>query len=149
MNYSNSTLYELVDIEDIIIDDYDSTAYDIEVEDDASFLLSNGFISHNSASSAFRRFRDPQTQGAFPLRGKFINVREISDSKVAQNKEVQALMAAMGLKIGHKPFEYVKPSGTRIKFKLNDGTTIIGDLNDEILINNNWIQIKDFIKTLK
>jgi len=101
----------------------------------------------DSASAAFRRFRNPQSQGAFPLRGKFVNVREVKDSKVVQNKEVQALMAAIGLKIGHEPFEYVKPSGTRIKFKLNDGTTIIGDLNDEILINDNWVQIKDFIKT--
>ena len=57
----------------------------------------------DSASSAFRRYRDPQTQGAFPLRGKFINVREIVDSKVVQNKEVQSLMAAIGLKIGHEP----------------------------------------------
>lgn len=57
----------------------------------------------DSASSAFRRYRDPQTQGAFPLRGKFINVREIPDSRVVQNKEVQSLMAAIGLKIGHEP----------------------------------------------
>jgi len=57
----------------------------------------------DSASSAFRRYRDPELQGAFPLRGKFINVREIPDSKVVQNKEVQDLMAALGLKIGHEP----------------------------------------------
>ena len=57
----------------------------------------------DSASSAFRRYREPQYQGAFPLRGKFINVREITDSKVVQNKEVQSMMAAMGLKIGHEP----------------------------------------------
>lgn len=57
----------------------------------------------DSASSAFRRYREPQLQGAFPLRGKFINVREIPDSKVVQNKEVQSLMAALGLKIGHPP----------------------------------------------
>jgi DNA topoisomerase II len=57
----------------------------------------------DSAISAFRRYRDPMTQGAFPLRGKFINVREIPDSKVLQNKEVQSLMSAIGLKIGHPP----------------------------------------------
>lgn len=57
----------------------------------------------DSAASSFRRHRDPSTQGAFPLRGKFINVREIPDSKVVQNKEVQALMAAIGLKLGHPP----------------------------------------------
>jgi len=57
----------------------------------------------DSASSAFRRYREPQMQGAFPLRGKFINVSEIPDTKVVQNKEVQSLMAAIGLKIGHEP----------------------------------------------
>ncbi len=57
----------------------------------------------DSASSAFRRYRDPQTQGAFPLRGKFINVSGMTAAKVVQNKEVQSLMAAMGLKIGHEP----------------------------------------------
>jgi len=57
----------------------------------------------DSASSAFRRYRNPQTQGAYPLRGKFVNVREMPPTKVVQNKEVQELMAALGLKIGHEP----------------------------------------------
>ena len=57
----------------------------------------------DSASSAFRRYRNPQTQGAYPLRGKFVNVREMAPTKVVQNKEVQELMAALGLKIGHEP----------------------------------------------
>ena len=39
-----------------------------------------------SAQSAFRKFRDPQTQGSFPLRGKFLNVSEMPSSKVIQNK---------------------------------------------------------------
>jgi DNA topoisomerase-2 len=103
MKFTNNPIYELVDIESIELDNVDITAYDISIEDDESFLLSNGFISHNSASSAFRSYRKPQTQGAFPLRGKFINVKEIPDSKVVQNKEVQSLMAAIGLKIGYEP----------------------------------------------
>jgi len=57
----------------------------------------------DSASSAFRQYRNPNMQGAFPLRGKFVNVRESIPSKVVQNKEVQSLMAALGLKIGHEP----------------------------------------------
>jgi len=57
----------------------------------------------DSASSAFRQYRNPTMQGAFPLRGKFVNVRESTASKVVQNKEVQSLMAALGLKIGHEP----------------------------------------------
>ena len=38
--------------------------------------------------------------GAFALKGKFINVSEISNTKLIQNKEVVNLMAAIGLKLG-------------------------------------------------
>lgn len=103
MNYSNNVLYELVDIESIEMDESDSNTIDIQIDDDSSFLLSNGFISHNSSVSAFRKFRNPEYQGAFPLRGKFINVSEIPDTKVLQNKEVQSIMSSLGLKVGHKP----------------------------------------------
>ncbi len=57
----------------------------------------------DSASSAFRKYRDPMTQGAFPLRGKFLNVAGMKASKVIQNKEVQALLNAIGLRLGEEP----------------------------------------------
>lgn len=57
----------------------------------------------DSASSAFRKYRDPMTQGAFPLRGKFLNVAGMRPSKVIQNKEVQALLNAIGLRLGEEP----------------------------------------------
>ena len=57
----------------------------------------------DSASSAFRKYRDPMTQGAFPLRGKFLNVAGMPPSKVIQNKEVQALLNAIGLRLGEEP----------------------------------------------
>jgi DNA topoisomerase-2 len=57
----------------------------------------------DSASSAFRQFRDPMTMGAFPLRGKFINVMELPNTKVIQNQEVKNLMASIGLKMGEEP----------------------------------------------
>lgn len=53
----------------------------------------------DSASSAFRKYRDPNFQGAFPLRGKFINVSEHPTAKVMQNQEVQDLLAAIGLRL--------------------------------------------------
>ena len=43
------------------------------------------------------------TQGAFPLRGKFLNVAGMKPSKVIQNKEVQALLNAIGLRLGEEP----------------------------------------------
>jgi DNA topoisomerase II len=56
----------------------------------------------DSASSAFRKYRDPQIMGAFSLRGKFINSSEITNQKLVGNKEAVNLMAAIGLKLGQK-----------------------------------------------
>jgi DNA topoisomerase-2 len=57
----------------------------------------------DSASSAFRQYRDPMMMGAFPLRGKFINVMELANTKVIQNQEVKNLLASIGLKMGEEP----------------------------------------------
>lgn len=57
----------------------------------------------DSASGAFRKYRDPQTQGAFPLRGKFLNVSELAASKVIQNQEVKDILTALGLRMGEEP----------------------------------------------
>jgi len=67
--------------------------------DECSICLFEG----DSASSAFRKFRDPMTQGGFPLRGKFINVSDCPVSKVVQNAEVRDLLTAIGLQMGEDP----------------------------------------------
>jgi len=54
----------------------------------------------DSASSAHRKFRVPEIMGAFSLRGKFINVSEITNQKLVQNTEAVNMMAAIGLKLG-------------------------------------------------
>lgn len=59
----------------------------------------------DSASSAFRKYRNPDTQGAFPLRGKFVNVTEMPATKVIQNQEVKDLLTAIGLRLGEEPKE--------------------------------------------
>lgn len=119
---------ELMDIEDIMLEDEYVNMVDISVDVDQSFLLSNGLISHNSASSAFRKYRDPQSQGAFSLRGKFTNVSEITNQKLVANNEVVNLMGALGLKLGQK----VQPGSLRygrILFYCDqdyDGYSIVG-----------------------
>jgi DNA topoisomerase-2 len=62
-----------------------------------------GIYEGLSALSAVRKFRDSQMIGAFPLKGKFLNVSELANSKVIQNAEVKDLMAALGLKLGEEP----------------------------------------------
>ncbi len=96
---------ELVDIDEISTESQYQNSVDLTVEGDKSFTLSNGIVSHNSASSAFRQFRDPMTMGAFPLRGKFINVMELPSTKVIQNQEVKNLLASIGLKMGEPPVD--------------------------------------------
>lgn len=59
-----------------------------------------GIFEGESAISAIRRFRDPQTFGAFPLKGKFINVSELTNSEVIKNDEAIQLMASLGIKFG-------------------------------------------------
>lgn len=93
---------ELVDIEDIILEDEYVNMVDISVDVDQSFLLSNGLVSHNSASSPFRDYRNDKTQGAFCLRGKFVNATDMTNAKLIENKEVLNFMAAMGLRLGEE-----------------------------------------------
>lgn len=59
-----------------------------------------GLFEGDSASGAFRKYRSPDTMGAFSLKGKFINVSEITNQKLVQNTEAVNLMAAIGLKLG-------------------------------------------------
>lgn len=61
-----------------------------------------GLFEGDSAISAFRKYREPQMMGAFALKGKFVNVSEMSNQKLVQNDEVVNLMAAIGLKLGQK-----------------------------------------------
>ena len=82
----------------------------------------------DSAASAFRKYRDTNTQGAFSLRGKFINAAEITTQKLIQNSEVVNLMAALGLKLGQKASPANLRYG-RILFFCDadyDGSSIVG-----------------------
>lgn len=56
----------------------------------------------DSAAGSFRKNRDPNTMGCFCLRGKFLNVSNISNIKLIQNSEALNIMAAMGLKLGEE-----------------------------------------------
>jgi DNA gyrase/topoisomerase IV subunit B len=93
---------ELIEINDILLEDEYLNMVDISVNVEQSFLLSNGLISHNSAISSYRKYRNNETQGAFALRGKFINASEATTQKLMGNNEVINLMAAIGLKLGQK-----------------------------------------------
>ena len=65
----------------------------------------------DSAAAGFRKFRDPNTQALYPIRGKILNVRVSPKDKVRANEELKGIMAAMGLQFGKSPFIY---RGTKV-----------------------------------
>jgi DNA topoisomerase-2 len=74
----------------------------IDAKGKERWKYSIGLFEGDSAISAFRKYRDPQIMGAFALKGKFVNVSEMTNQKLVQNTEVVNLMASIGLKLGQK-----------------------------------------------
>ena len=70
---------ELVDIIDIENLNQYKNMVDIAIEDDESFLLSNGLVSHNSAAGSVMQARDSETDAIYALKGKVKNARKLSD----------------------------------------------------------------------
>jgi DNA topoisomerase-2 len=62
-----------------------------------------GIFEGMSALSAVRKFRDAQSFGAFPLKGKFLNVSEMKNTEVIKSEEVVNLMGSLGLRLGEDP----------------------------------------------
>jgi DNA topoisomerase-2 len=120
-----------------------------------------GLFEGDSAISAFRKYRDPQTMGAFALKGKFVNVSDMNNSKLVQNQEVVNLMAAIGLKLG-QPVDLKNLRYGRILFYVDadcleeetmiltkDGIKKISDINydDKVLSHSGeYKNIKNIIE---
>lgn len=98
---------KFIEIDKIEIDKEYVNMVDIEVEGDESFCLSNGIISHNSAvTMAITGMSVPSVghdyYGAFPLKGKVLNVRDASIQKIRNNEEIQNILNITGLEFGKK-----------------------------------------------
>lgn len=102
-----------------------------------------GIFEGDSAISAFRKYRVPETMGAFALKGKFTNVSELTNQKLVQNNEVVNLMGAIGLKLGQDPDIRHLRYG-RILFYVDadvDGNSIAGLLLN--FLNKYWPTLFD------
>ena len=102
-----------------------------------------GIFEGDSAISAFRKYRVPETMGAFALKGKFTNVSELTNQKLVQNAEVVNLMGAIGLKLGQAPdLKHLRYG--RILFYVDadvDGNSIAGLLLN--FFNKYWPDLFD------
>lgn len=99
---NNYPYLELIDIEEIEFADCLKNVYDITIDEDESFMLSNSLIVHNSALSGLLSGRDPKTMAAFPLRGKPINVMPMELKDILENREFKNIMTITGLQFGVK-----------------------------------------------
>ncbi len=70
--------------------------YDIEVPNTHNFALASGVFVHNSAKMG----RNRQFQAILPLRGKILNVEKARLHKIMQNKEIIAMITALGTGVG-------------------------------------------------
>lgn len=92
---SEENFLEIVEIEKIYIDAEILNCIDLTIEEDQSFVLANGIISHNSAMGSILQKRDPKNDGVYALKGKIKNCRNIGD--LSENKEIIELMQILGL----------------------------------------------------
>ncbi|MBI2669090.1 DNA topoisomerase (ATP-hydrolyzing) subunit B [Candidatus Woesearchaeota archaeon] len=72
--------------------------YDIEVPHTHNFALASGIFVHNSCKQG----RDREFQAILPLKGKILNVEKARLHKMMENKEILAMIAALGTGIGEE-----------------------------------------------
>jgi DNA gyrase subunit B len=72
--------------------------YDIEVPYTHNFALSSGVFVHNSAKMG----RNREFQAILPLRGKILNVEKARLHKMMENKEIIAMITALGTGVGEE-----------------------------------------------
>ena len=77
----------------------DEELYDIDVEEDHSFLLEGGYVVHNSAAGGACDARDRKYQAILPLRGKPLNVNDRSLNTCLANKEIRSIISALGVHV--------------------------------------------------
>ena len=80
-----------------------------------------------SALGDFRQYRNPKTQAAFTLRGKFINTNSIPNKKILENEEASGLLTSLGLSLFDRSIKNLRFGSIIINSDMDfDGDSITG-----------------------
>jgi DNA gyrase/topoisomerase IV subunit B len=106
--------------------------------DECTIFFAEGLSAANSLVAS----RDSKVHGAFPLRGKILNVRDADAAKIIANEEIKNIMAIIGLKMGQKVPE--KDDGEWYVIEI-DGKEYCVNENDVINHNGSHINVSELI----
>lgn len=98
----------------------------------------------DSAIGYLLSVRDSDLHGGYALRGKVMNTWGMKGSDVLKNRELADICAIVGLDLAEpNPFKKL-PDGDFYEIELDGVMTIVNE-NDEVLIDNKWVQAKTLI----
>jgi hypothetical protein len=111
-------MFELEEIEEVEEIGYMNT-YDISVTGNETFLLESGIVSHNSAKNGLLPGLGREGIAYYELKGKPMNVYEVTHQKFTSNKELTELYQI----IKNEGFEVTSNSSLRSFFTLSTASS--------------------------
>ena len=145
--------YHLIDIDSIKNTKKIIKMNDIQVEDNETFILGNGILSHNSAIASFTEIRNPETQAGLPLRGKVLNVYGKAPIDAMENAEVADIVTAINLEFNEQMGDWILDKNAKtyvVRYESifevdKDGNSIVKEVvvagSDRFHINKRWVQV--------
>lgn len=153
--------YELIDIAKVTKTNKKVLMNDIQVEDNETFFLGNGILTHNSAIASFTEIRNPETQAGMPLRGKVLNVYGKPAIDAMENTEVADIVTAINLEFNEKMGDWIVPQDAKVYnvkyesiFEVDkEGNSIVKDVVvcaiDRFHINKRWFTVAELFEEPK
>lgn len=147
--------YDLIDIESVTNTGNTISMNDIQIEDNETFFLANGILTHNSAIASFTEIRNPETQAGMPLRGKVLNVYGKAPIDAMENAEVADIVTALNLEFNEQMGDWVIGKDAKVYevkyesiFEVDkDGESVVKDVivssDDKFHLNKKWVSVAE------